>query len=118
LEPDLLAFKLLRSSLSITSRSDCLSVRRIQGETGFTVKRPLFGSRIRDSYADALFSDNLNRFSDKPLGQTAEIPAQLRVTRYYNEGDDGLTLDDRWTEHWQPRPLWKSLHINTPKVSP
>ncbi|KAJ7792160.1 FAD/NAD-P-binding domain-containing protein [Mycena olivaceomarginata] len=39
------------------------------------------------------------------------------VTRYYNEGDDGLTLDDRWTEHWQPRPLWKSLHINTPKVS-
>ncbi|KAJ7757181.1 FAD/NAD-P-binding domain-containing protein [Mycena olivaceomarginata] len=72
-------------------------------------------SRIRDSYADALFSDNLNRFSDKPLGQTAEIPAQLPVTRYYNEGDDGLTLDDRWTEHWQPRPLWKSLHINTPQ---
>ncbi|KAJ7862931.1 FAD/NAD-P-binding domain-containing protein [Mycena olivaceomarginata] len=57
------------------------------------------------------------RESDKPLGQTAEIPAQLPVTRYYNEGDDGLTLDDRWTEHWQPRPLWKSLHINTPKVS-
>ncbi|KAJ7707006.1 FAD/NAD-P-binding domain-containing protein [Mycena olivaceomarginata] len=56
-------------------------------------------------------------YPDKPLGQTAEIPAQLRVTRYYNEGDDGLTLDDRWTEHWQPRPLWKSLHINTPKVS-
>ncbi|KAJ7433059.1 FAD/NAD-P-binding domain-containing protein [Mycena galericulata] len=56
-------------------------------------------------------------YPDKPAGHTAEIPAQLPVTRYYNEGDDGLTLDDRWTEHWQPRPLWDSLHINTPKVS-
>ncbi|KAJ7735643.1 FAD/NAD-P-binding domain-containing protein [Mycena maculata] len=56
-------------------------------------------------------------YPDKPLGRTAEIPAQLPATRYFNEGDDGLTLDDRWTEHWQPRPLWASLHINTPKVS-
>ncbi|KAJ6555342.1 FAD/NAD-P-binding domain-containing protein [Mycena vulgaris] len=56
-------------------------------------------------------------YPDKPVGRTAEIPAQLPATRYYNEGDDGLTLDDRWTEHWQPRPLWDSLHTNTPKVS-
>ncbi|KAJ7921924.1 FAD/NAD-P-binding domain-containing protein [Mycena leptocephala] len=50
-------------------------------------------------------------------GQTDEIPAQLPATRYYNEGDDGLRLDYRWTEHWQPRPIWDSLHINTPKIS-
>ncbi|KAJ7022180.1 FAD/NAD-P-binding domain-containing protein [Mycena alexandri] len=56
-------------------------------------------------------------YPDKPVGQTTEIPAKLPVTRYYSEGDDGLTLDERWTEHWQPRPLWNSLHINTPKVS-
>ncbi|KAJ7245444.1 FAD/NAD-P-binding domain-containing protein [Mycena rebaudengoi] len=56
-------------------------------------------------------------YPDKPVGQTAEIPARLPATRYYHEGDDGLTLEDRWTEHWQPRPLWDSLHINTPKVS-
>ncbi|KAJ7028600.1 FAD/NAD-P-binding domain-containing protein [Mycena alexandri] len=56
-------------------------------------------------------------YPDKPVGQTAEIPAKLPMTRYYGEGDDGLTLDDRWREHWQPRPLWDSLHINTPKVS-
>ncbi|KAJ6448620.1 hypothetical protein C8R45DRAFT_947839 [Mycena sanguinolenta] len=54
------------------------------------------------------------REPDKPVGQTAEIPAQIPVTQYYNEGDDGLPLDDRWKEHWQPRPLWDSLHINTP----
>jgi hypothetical protein len=45
------------------------------------------------------------------------MPARLPAKRYYKEGDDGLTLDYRWTEHWQPRPIWDSLHINTPKVS-
>ncbi|KAJ7133558.1 hypothetical protein C8R44DRAFT_977670 [Mycena epipterygia] len=56
-------------------------------------------------------------YPDEPLGHMAEIPALLPTIRYYSEGDDGLTLDDRWTEHWQPRPLWDSLHINSPKVS-
>ncbi|KAJ7852017.1 FAD/NAD-P-binding domain-containing protein [Mycena leptocephala] len=56
-------------------------------------------------------------YPDKSIGQTDEIPAQLPATRYYNEGDDGLRLDYRWTEHWQPRPIWDSLHINTPKIS-
>ncbi|KAJ7696707.1 hypothetical protein B0H17DRAFT_1177800 [Mycena rosella] len=56
-------------------------------------------------------------YPDKPVDQTVEIPLHLPATRYYNEGDDGLTLNDRWTEHWQPRPLWDSLHTNSPKVS-
>ncbi|KAJ7490582.1 FAD/NAD-P-binding domain-containing protein [Mycena latifolia] len=34
---------------------------------------------------------------------------------YYSDGDDGLSLDDRWAEHWRPRPLWYSLHTNSPK---
>ncbi|KAJ7871305.1 FAD/NAD-P-binding domain-containing protein, partial [Mycena leptocephala] len=25
-------------------------------------------------------------------------------------------LEDRWKEHWQPRPLWDSLHTNSPAV--
>ncbi|KAJ7490572.1 FAD/NAD-P-binding domain-containing protein [Mycena latifolia] len=56
-------------------------------------------------------------YPDRPVGETADIPALLPTTRYYNDGDDGLTLDDRWAEHWQPRPLWYSLHTNSPKVS-
>ncbi|KAJ7490584.1 FAD/NAD-P-binding domain-containing protein [Mycena latifolia] len=56
-------------------------------------------------------------YPDRPVGESAEIPPLLPTTRYYNDGDDGLTLDDRWAEHWQPRPLWYSLHTNSPKVS-
>ncbi|KAJ7490578.1 FAD/NAD-P-binding domain-containing protein [Mycena latifolia] len=56
-------------------------------------------------------------YPDRPVGETADIPALLPTTRYYNDGDDGLTLDDRWAEHWQPRPLWHSLHTDSPKVS-
>ncbi|KAJ7816956.1 FAD/NAD(P)-binding domain-containing protein [Mycena olivaceomarginata] len=58
------------------------------------------------------------RLSDKPAGLSiAEIPARLPAKLYHNEGDDGLTLDYRWTEHWQPRPVWYNLFTNSPKVS-
>ncbi|KAJ7506752.1 FAD/NAD-P-binding domain-containing protein [Mycena galericulata] len=56
-------------------------------------------------------------YPDQPVGHTAEMPAQLPATRYYSDGDDGMTLDERWAEHWQPRPVWDSLHTNSPKVS-
>ncbi|KAJ7740212.1 FAD/NAD-P-binding domain-containing protein [Mycena maculata] len=68
---------------------------------------------VRESYPYAY----ANKLRDEPAGHAAEIPAQLPVTRYYSEGDNGLTLDERWTEHWQPRPVWDSLHTNSPKVS-
>ncbi|KAJ7808152.1 FAD/NAD-P-binding domain-containing protein [Mycena olivaceomarginata] len=41
----------------------------------------------------------------------------IPTSRYYNEGDDGLTLDFRWREHWRPRPVWYNLFTNSPKVS-
>ncbi|KAJ7859898.1 FAD/NAD-P-binding domain-containing protein [Mycena leptocephala] len=53
----------------------------------------------------------------KNPGQTAGGPTQFPATRYYSEGDDGLTLNRRWTEHWRPRPVWYSLHTNSPKIS-
>ncbi|KAJ6585525.1 hypothetical protein B0H19DRAFT_1250331 [Mycena capillaripes] len=56
-------------------------------------------------------------YPDEPAGKTTEIPAQFPQTRYYSEGDDGLTLNQRWVEHWRPRPVWYSLHTNSPKVS-
>ncbi|KAF8187891.1 hypothetical protein K438DRAFT_1834325 [Mycena galopus ATCC 62051] len=54
-------------------------------------------------------------YPDKPAD--FEIPAQLPTARYYNEGDDELTLSYRWAEHWRPRPVWYNLFTNSPKVS-
>ncbi|EEB91681.1 hypothetical protein MPER_09926, partial [Moniliophthora perniciosa FA553] len=31
-------------------------------------------------------------------------------------GDDGIGLDERWREHWLPRPVWDSLHTNSPSI--
>ncbi|KAJ7274073.1 FAD/NAD-P-binding domain-containing protein [Mycena rebaudengoi] len=56
-------------------------------------------------------------YPDKPVGQTVGLPDELPAARYYTDGDDGMTLDDRWKEHWSPRPVWHSLHTNSPKVS-
>ncbi|KAF8204437.1 hypothetical protein K438DRAFT_1819857 [Mycena galopus ATCC 62051] len=58
-------------------------------------------------------------YPDKPVGQDPdlEIPQQLPAKRYYRDGDDGLTLNHRWTEHWRPRPVWYNLFTNSPKVS-
>ncbi|KAJ7848780.1 FAD/NAD-P-binding domain-containing protein [Mycena leptocephala] len=55
-------------------------------------------------------------YPDKPFNETAYIPENLPATHYYKEGDDGISLEDRWKEHWQPRPLWDSLHTNSPAV--
>ncbi|KAJ7882157.1 FAD/NAD-P-binding domain-containing protein [Mycena leptocephala] len=65
---------------------------------------------IRESYPQVLRSSVF-------LRQTAGVPTQFPATRYYSEGDDGLTLNHRWTEHWRPRPVWYSLHTNSPKIS-
>ncbi|KAJ6582299.1 hypothetical protein B0H19DRAFT_1252401 [Mycena capillaripes] len=58
-------------------------------------------------------------YPDQPVGQNPglEIPCELPAKRYYNDGDDGLTLNHRWTEHWRPRPVWYNLFTNSPKVS-
>ncbi|KAJ7839026.1 FAD/NAD-P-binding domain-containing protein [Mycena olivaceomarginata] len=55
-------------------------------------------------------------YPDKPQDENAYIPENLPATRYYKEGEEGVSLEDRWKEHWQPRPLWDSLHTNSPAV--
>ncbi|KAJ7196064.1 FAD/NAD-P-binding domain-containing protein [Mycena pura] len=55
-------------------------------------------------------------YPDKPQDEKAYIPDNLPVTRYYEEGEEGVTLEDRWKEHWQPRPVWDNLHTNSPAV--
>ncbi|KAJ7673996.1 FAD/NAD-P-binding domain-containing protein [Mycena polygramma] len=49
---------------------------------------------------------------------TAKVPKpnleELPATHYYEEGDDGISLDYRWKEHWMPRSVWSDLHTNTP----
>ncbi|KAJ7143904.1 FAD/NAD-P-binding domain-containing protein [Mycena epipterygia] len=46
--------------------------------------------------------------------QNTELPSNLPTTLYYEDGEDGVGLDDRWKEHWQPRPVWYDLHTNSP----
>ncbi|KAJ7807835.1 hypothetical protein B0H14DRAFT_3763671 [Mycena olivaceomarginata] len=41
-------------------------------------------------------------------------PHEFPATAYYEEGDDGITLDERWRKHWRPRPAWYQLRTNTP----
>ncbi|KAF7333154.1 Dimethylaniline monooxygenase [Mycena venus] len=86
-------------------------------EHNFTVR--LF-ERAPHPGGNWLYSENTpvrESYPDKPPGFTNEIPAQLPTARYYSEGDDGLTLNHRWTEHWRPRPVWYNLFTNSPKVS-
>ncbi|KAJ7166513.1 FAD/NAD-P-binding domain-containing protein [Mycena crocata] len=54
-------------------------------------------------------------YPDK-LDDSAYIPATLPATRYYVEGEEGVSLEDRWKEHWHPRPVWDNLHTNSPAV--
>ncbi|KAJ7171289.1 FAD/NAD-P-binding domain-containing protein [Mycena filopes] len=44
------------------------------------------------------------------------LPDECPTVRYYAEGQDGLSLDERWREHWQPRPVWENLHTNGPSA--
>ncbi|KAI0341061.1 FAD/NAD-P-binding domain-containing protein [Trametopsis cervina] len=55
-------------------------------------------------------------YPDIPIDRKRWIPKTLPATKYYNEGDEGLSLDYRWREHWQPRSIWNSLHTNSPAV--
>ncbi|KAJ7488272.1 FAD/NAD-P-binding domain-containing protein [Mycena latifolia] len=54
-----------------------------------------------------------------PGGEVKEpepLPKEFPHVIYYNEGDDGIRLEDRWNEHWHPRAVWYDLHTNTPTV--
>ncbi|KAJ3980842.1 FAD/NAD-P-binding domain-containing protein [Lentinula detonsa] len=55
-------------------------------------------------------------YPDAPAIEERWIPEELPASEYYNDGDEGLTLDTRWREHWQPRSIWNTLHTNSPAV--
>ncbi|KAK7044131.1 hypothetical protein VNI00_007848 [Paramarasmius palmivorus] len=55
-------------------------------------------------------------YPDEKPGTQKGIPSELPAVRYYSEGDEGIGLDERWREHWLPRPVWDSLHTNSPSV--
>ncbi|KAJ3730602.1 FAD/NAD-P-binding domain-containing protein [Lentinula raphanica] len=66
-----------------------------------------------------LYSDEVpvrEPYPDAPALEERYIPDELPASEYYNEGDDGLSLDSRWREHWQPRSIWDTLHTNSPAV--
>ncbi|KAJ7150663.1 FAD/NAD-P-binding domain-containing protein [Mycena filopes] len=43
-----------------------------------------------------------------------DAPKEYPATQYYEEGDGGIALEERWREHWQPRPVWYDLRTNSP----
>lgn len=60
-------------------------------------------------------------FRNKPLvdaGYVADIPKILPSTRIFENGEDGVSSHDRWRDHWNPSPIWRDLHTNSPPVSP
>ncbi|KZV64546.1 FAD/NAD-P-binding domain-containing protein [Peniophora sp. CONT] len=57
---------------------------------------------VRESYPDA------------PLNLAPETPGSFPHVEIYTDGQDGRTVDERYREHWVPRPVWKNLHTNSP----
>lgn len=56
-------------------------------------------------------------FPDPPIERGAyvpDIPRKLPSSRLFKEGQDGLSLDERWREHWYPSPVWEHLTTNSP----
>ncbi|KAI0343689.1 FAD/NAD-P-binding domain-containing protein [Trametopsis cervina] len=85
-------------------------------ERNFTVR--LF-DRAPGPGGNWLYSEEVpyrESYPDAPIDQEKWVPKNLPATKYYNDGDDGLTLDERWREHWHPRSIWNSLHTNSPAV--
>ncbi|KZV64547.1 FAD/NAD-P-binding domain-containing protein [Peniophora sp. CONT] len=57
---------------------------------------------VRESYPDA------------PVDLAPYTPNELPHVEIYVDGQDGRTIDERYREHWVPRPVWKNLHTNSP----
>ncbi|KAK7065076.1 dimethylaniline monooxygenase [Favolaschia claudopus] len=43
-----------------------------------------------------------------------KIPENFPATQYYTEGEGSISLEERWREHWNPRPMWSDLLANSP----
>ncbi|KZV64548.1 FAD/NAD-P-binding domain-containing protein [Peniophora sp. CONT] len=57
---------------------------------------------VRESYPDA------------PVNLSPYVPNELPHVEKYTDGQDGRSIDERWREHWVPRPVWQNLHTNSP----
>ncbi|KAK4702082.1 hypothetical protein P7C70_g4143, partial [Phenoliferia sp. Uapishka_3] len=56
-------------------------------------------------------------YPDRPLPVAAYTPETPgNSSKLYSDGEDGLTLEDRWREHTGVSPVWDSLHTNSPAV--
>ncbi|EJD42264.1 FAD/NAD(P)-binding domain-containing protein [Auricularia subglabra TFB-10046 SS5] len=63
--------------------------------------------------ASAVFPDR--RIEDGAF--IPDIPKHLPKSHIYRtNGDGGITLDERWREHWNPSPVWEHLTTNSPAV--
>ncbi|WWC93186.1 hypothetical protein V866_000019 [Kwoniella sp. B9012] len=56
-------------------------------------------------------------YPDKPIEEAAFDPVikESGTVRVYEDGDEGLSIDERWREHVRPSPAWESLTTNTPR---
>ncbi|KAF8311495.1 FAD/NAD(P)-binding domain-containing protein [Clavulina sp. PMI_390] len=48
------------------------------------------------------------------MAYVPDIPKVLPTTRTYTNGDDGLTIDWRIREHWNPSPVWRNMLTTAP----
>lgn len=44
---------------------------------------------------------------------TPDVPKDLPRVHEYKEGEDGVSLDARWRDHWNPSPVWEHLTSNS-----
>ncbi|KAI0691902.1 FAD/NAD-P-binding domain-containing protein [Cytidiella melzeri] len=85
-------------------------------EHNFTVR--LF-DRAPGPGGNWLYSEEIpvrESYPDESIDAERWVPDSLPATIFYKEGDDNLSLDERWREHWQPRSVWNSLVTNSPTV--
>ncbi|KAF8589229.1 FAD/NAD(P)-binding domain-containing protein [Ramaria rubella] len=58
-------------------------------------------------------------YPDKPLpmaAYTPDIPSVLPFSKTFTDGDEGVSLSDRYREHWLPRPVWNTMKSITASV--
>lgn len=67
--------------------------------------------------------DGLNQkflYRDRPAefaAYTPDIRDLWPEVHIYEDGEDGISNEWRWREHWSPSPVWKNLHSNSAPVS-
>ena len=71
----------------------------------------------RALFVEGLRAESIRR--NRPIGIAGyipDIPKELPFTRYYEDGDEGLSNDWRIREHWQPGSVWAGMKSTIPGV--